>query len=74
MRVQKHFFVPERNVIKDTKTKNTRLFIHKIIVYIKLRLNDHVRYVGNSPGIWSSMFEDVFLQCKNSSWAIIYGG
>ena len=33
--------------------------------------NDHVRHVVKSPGMLSSMFEGVFLECKNSSWAIV---
>ena len=66
MGVQKHLFVIERNVIKELlKLKNQRLFI-----FLQITLK-RSRAPRRSPGMLSSMFEGVFLECKNSLWAIV---
>ena len=72
MGVQKHLFVIERSVIKELlKLKTNAHLFPKLFFYCKLRRNDHVRHVGKSPGMLSSLFEGVFIECKNSSRAIV---
>ena len=62
MGVQRHLFVIERGVIKELlKLKTNARSFTKLFFTIMCAWNR----------ILSSMFEGVFLECKNSSWAIV---
>ena len=70
MGVQKHLFVIERGVIKELLKLKTNARSFTKLFFI-------ANYVETITSAWnriillSSMFEGVFLECKNSSWAIV---
>ena len=65
MGVQKHLFVIERNIIKELLKLKTNACSFTKLFFI-------ANYVETiTCATLSSMFEGMFLECKNSSWAIV---
>ena len=74
MGVQKHFFVIERGIIEELLKLKTNAcsFTKLFLIANTLKRSRAPRW--EFPGILSSMFEGVFLECNNYLWAIVKRG